>query len=300
MGADVFATKCGVHNIVVPRHQSCPVCVSAKRTQLHAANLAHMPRYLFDQQLDVRADATGLPKPVRSFMKAPETITAQFTVAAMNVVPYATPTAPTVPRTYKPNMRSRDWNGHYDLNATTKTLYGHIETAPELLEQWFNLQQCIEQRTTTVESVAYTLWDSGTSKDGLLHARTLTKVRDQFVARFVYLYKHEQRVCDLTGMTEPEKPKPLTAEASLVDCLYNYLVTNTKELSQKRTLLESELSKPTCTTKANLAERFRDLAIATARAYENERMYDWKRINANTVYELQERLADEFLLGLCQ
>lgn len=72
MGSDIFTKKCEAHNYMVPYRSSCPVCVSAKRSQLHAANLAHMPRYLFEQQLDVQADATGAPKPVRSFMKAPE------------------------------------------------------------------------------------------------------------------------------------------------------------------------------------------------------------------------------------
>jgi hypothetical protein len=35
--------------------------VSAKRSQLHAANLAHTPRYLFEQTLDVKATPQGLP-----------------------------------------------------------------------------------------------------------------------------------------------------------------------------------------------------------------------------------------------
>jgi hypothetical protein len=37
--------------------------VSAKRSQLHAANLAHMPRYLFEQELRPVCDETGLHKP---------------------------------------------------------------------------------------------------------------------------------------------------------------------------------------------------------------------------------------------
>lgn len=69
MGSDVFSRKCGAHNIIVPRHSSCPVCVSAKRSQLHAANLAHMPRYLFEQQLDVKSTPQGTP--VRTYMKNP-------------------------------------------------------------------------------------------------------------------------------------------------------------------------------------------------------------------------------------
>ena len=61
MGFDVFTTKCEAHNHLVPSRSSCPVCVSAKRSQLHASNLAHMPRYLFEQQLDIKSTPQGTP-----------------------------------------------------------------------------------------------------------------------------------------------------------------------------------------------------------------------------------------------
>jgi len=63
MGSDIFTTKCEAHNYVVPYRSTCPICVSAKRSQLHAANLAHMPRYLFEQDLRPACDETGLHKP---------------------------------------------------------------------------------------------------------------------------------------------------------------------------------------------------------------------------------------------
>jgi len=102
MGSDIFSWKCEAHNLIVAQHRSCPVCVSAKRSQLHAANLAHMPRYLFEQTLDVRAAVKVQEVPPR--------------------VPVSTDI------TYIYNRRCHEYQGYYALNSATQNMLQALET----------------------------------------------------------------------------------------------------------------------------------------------------------------------------
>ena len=537
MGSDIFSRKCGAHNIIVPQHRSCPVCVSAKRSQLHAANLAHIPRYLFEQTLDVQADATGAPKPVRSFMKAPASrsmhiqgaasdamaiaasripckvrykvnfksnylhgsyvqlaSTTQALLMALDVAtdakllklrlsyqanitsgPYSlndqdrlvnnlatdmwyeivratgtdkdrvqidgaisvmgqfvahfrllydsgqrlirnepastpakyvlnftslngssnlnsttqellrkldkyegdvgkhriyhekliadtksatfkqlavktmaedlwttlpidartrdlmkirdqflaavehlyfegqrlvevqVPVPVTVPAvksvrlpTYKLTLKSRNWHGHYELLQETQEAFRVLESGiPEVYQRWFNLFDGVAKRHITVDSMAYTMWDTVVKQHEVRELKGDMTVRQDFVARFKYLYGAGggQRLVIEETPTETTRTQLPSVDDDLVGCLYNYLMTSSKELYHKHALLESELGMLTLATREGLLGRFRNLACATTDAYAKDCMYDWKRMNTHTLRMLQERLTDAYLAG---
>ena len=406
MGSDIFTSKCEAHNYVVPYRSSCPVCVSAKRSQLHAANMAHMPRYLFEQQLDVRVDSTGMasgpcvlgvdaPKPVRSYMKAPEhnnaeacevrwkvnfksnylsnsyaklSSTTQALLMALDVTTDARllkmrqdyqaqidsgATSPkdqdrlgynlaidmyheivrvskgriedpervtgqfvgyfrllygngqrlivdepaikpvTVPK-YKLTLRSRDWKSHYDIMEDTQEVFRILEFGiPEVYQRWFSLCESVHKGTITVESMAYTMWDTVVQQHELRELKRNMLVRNDFVARFKYLY-----VIGTQRIVIDETAQLPAVDDDLAGCLYNYSGTSSKTLYHEQALLEDSLDqeKPVL-TRDGIIGRFRRLTALITDAYAKDRMYDWEKINAKTQRALQERLADAYLEG---
>ena len=305
MGSDIFTSKCEAHNYVVPYRSSCPVCVSAKRSQLHAANLAHMPRYLFEQQLDVRVDSTSMasglcvlgvdaPKPVRSYMKAPEQAKpcdvrwkVNFKVDEPAIKPV------TVPK-YKLTLRSRDWKSHYDIMEDTQEVFRILEFGiPEVYQRWFSLCESVHKGTITVESMAYTMWDTVVQQHELRELKRNMLVRNDFVARFKYLY-----VIGTQRIVIDETAQLPAVDDDLVGCLYNYLGTSSKTLYHEQSLLENWLDQEkSVLTRDGVIGRFRRLTALVTDAYAKDRMYDWEKINAKTQRALQERLADAYLEG---
>jgi hypothetical protein len=92
--------------------------------------------------------------------------------------------------TYKLTMRSRDWNGHYDLLPETQEAFRILEFGiPEVYQRWYNLCECVHKATTTVGSMAYAMWDTVVQQHELRELKGDMTVRQDFVARFKYLYQ---------------------------------------------------------------------------------------------------------------
>lgn len=188
MGYDLLTTKCDAHNYVMPYRSSCPICVSAKRSQLHAANLAHMPRYLFEQQLDVKATPQGTPK-----------------LTPYDVRLIVDDVAVTTPK-YVLNFVS---NYSADLNATTCALLRKLDKYEDGLGALrMKHQKIIEgfekplsSYMLAVKGMAKALWVSVASRGAACNSM---KVRDQFLAEVEYSWAIGQRLTDI------QAPVPVT------------------------------------------------------------------------------------------
>jgi hypothetical protein len=224
MGSDVFSRKCGAHNVIVPQHRSCPVCVSAKRSQLHAANLAHMPRYLFEQQLDVRVDSTGMasgpcvlgvdaPKPVRSFMKAPESMSRHVIQGSASDAMAIAASKLLCDVRWKVNFKSSYLAVAYSkLEPTVQALFMALDTTtdPKLLRMREEYQQGMAKLPSEQErlqgNLAIDMWHeivrvtNSTDADGEIH-----RFMGQFVAHFKLLHGNGQRLIVDEAASTPAK-----------------------------------------------------------------------------------------------
>lgn len=246
---DIFSWKCEAHNLIVSQHRSCPVCVSAKRSQLHAANMAHMPRYLFEQTLDVRTTLQGLP--TRSVMKTPcaETI---LTADMSKLAPCE--------KRYKVNYLSNfQLPGAYTkLHAITKELLFELDVTTDvrLCKLRLTYQKHLSDPTVASidiprikENFAIDMWYEFLRVTGRhpgdIHKRAAVDIHGEFVAYFKVLFDKGQRLVDEEVAPQP---KPTIAAKYVLNHTSSYygatqLTHTTKELLRELDKYEGKLGK---------------------------------------------------------
>jgi hypothetical protein len=257
--------------------------VSAKRSQLHAANLAHMPRYLFEQTLAVKSTL----QVTRECGQRPAKTHA--------VVP------PLAPPQYQLNFESS--RGAYGLNASTEKLLRKLDKYQDGLgelrmayqEKIAGLGRDNWRHRPAVKDMAGALWNKLTDDED---TGISVKVRDQFLSEVERAYNLGQRLTEIHPLKPaPDPAFPAAVDDDLIACLYKYLLSNTKELYHKHTLLEIQLDRVPHNTRGGLIWCFRNLAHETQYEYARDRMRDWQRLNANTQHAFQECLADAYIEG---
>lgn len=375
MGSDIFTWKCEAHNLIIEQRRSCPVCVSAKRSQLHAANLAHMPRYLFEQQLDLRpnpmkevACATQMG-PKSCVNKLPHEYSGYFELSSsvqsmLNILAHTEDSKILTLRKhyerqldgyvivygdhkrvaynaaidlwfelkrlthaqlgddirqqfehfqarillegqrllgpaqeYTFNFPNSSVGGYAVSNSTTRLVFSWLERNANVVgPDYYKIQESITYGDN-LKSAGYALWAhvvEAYDNKNETSVKTFPKIKEQFIERFVLLYRKGWRLALV------QKPVPAQAPAqapvkprTLVDEVYDYLMTSNKELYHKQCLLEAQLDTETHTL-PGLLGCYRALAAETLDKYARAGMPGWELMSAATQRDLQTRLAQAY------
>ena len=197
--------------------------------------------------------------------------------------------------TYRLTLRSRDWHGHYELLQETQEAFRILEFGiPEVYQRWYALCECVAKRTTTVESMAYTMWDTVVKQHEVCELKRDMAVRQDFVARFKYLYDAgggQQRIVIDETPAQPERKR------SYADDVYDYLMMSNKTLYDCQRLVETKLGAMRPQTRASLITLFEELARDACDFYTIAKMPNYNALDTGHVYTLQTILADAYLEG---
>jgi hypothetical protein len=255
--------------------------VSAKRSQLHAANLAHMPRYLFEQKLNTACDETGLHKPWQA-------------------KPVPVPLVP--PSTPKYQLNFTSTYGAASLNNTTLALLRKLDKYEGALGKLRMDHQrtiaCLDKQSTyyqmAVKSMALGLWNYVSAGED---REMSMKVRDQFLGQVEYLYGWGQRLTEVPAVQPPKAAR----YRDYADDVYDYILTGSNELYGRQRLLEAnldaKLAQYKLETRPYVISAFRDFARDACDFYIIDKMPNCNALTTGHVYTLQTILVDAYLAG---
>lgn len=270
MGSDIFTHKCEAHNVIVEYRRTCPVCVSTKRAQLHAANMARMPRYLFEQTLDVRATT---PNP------------------CLHVEVSSTSERPA---THMVSSRSCYYPGYYQLKPSVQTMVQHLDNTKdvEITRVRLHYQELLDTVTLTARDLALTnaaaaLYDDLMRLSG--GAYTGAGVKQSFIAF----------VADCMRAGQKLVPVKTTETIQLDDaslCVVQYVETVHLGLAAEKSLLERDLDRYRYTS-AQIRDKFRIFVNKACNEYYSARRPATERVNAQTMSNLIDYYRQHYNLG---
>lgn len=270
MGSDIFTHKCEAHNVIVEYRRTCPVCVSTKRAQLHTANMAHMPRYLFEQTLDVRVEKHN---------------------PCLDV---AVSSIPERPATYMVSSRSCYYPGYYQLKPSVQTVVQHLDntkdveiTRVRLHHQALLATVPLTARDLALTNAAADLYDDLMRLSG--GAYTGAGVKLSFINFVADCMRAGQKLV-------PVKTTETVQLDALSMRVVQYVETVHLGLNAEKSLLERDLDKNRYTS-AQIREKFRVFVNKACNEYYSARLPASERVNAQTMANLIDYYRQHYNLG---